>query len=91
MLIFDIIDGVSQGSVICINYLPGVIFTIAIYAKCHRAYDFLQQLECDPWDTMDEGRKLIVDFNIGKTGLASFNRSVNSGSIHVKKLCMRPR
>ena len=46
---------------------------------------FLQQLECDPWDTMDEGRKLIVDFNIGKTGLASFNRSVNSRSIHVKK------
>ena len=45
----------------------------------------------DPWDTMDGGRKLIVDFNIGKTGLASFNRSVNSGSIHVKKLCMRPR
>ena len=53
-------DGVPQGSVIYINYLPGVICNLATYVKRELVYDFLQQLECDPRDTVDADRKLIL-------------------------------
>ena len=63
-----------------INDLPvDVICDIAIYAddttlysKCDHAFDLWQQqlaseLESDLRDTVDWGRKLLVDFNAGKT------------------------
>ena len=34
--------------------------------------------------TLDWGRKLLVDFNAGKTQLVSFEQSKNTGSIDVK-------
>ena len=34
---------------------------------------------------VDWGRKRLVDFNAGKTQLASFDRSNNTGAINVKK------
>ena len=66
-----------------INDLPDdVICNIAIYAddttlysKCNRASDLWQQLELasklesDLRDTVDWGRKWLVDFNAGKTSL----------------------
>ena len=81
-----------------INDLPDdVIFDIAIYAddttlysKCDQASDLWQQLELaselesDLRDTVDWGKKWLVDFNGGKTQLASFNWSNNHGSIDVK-------
>ena len=81
-----------------INDLPDdVICDIAIYAddttlysRCDRASDFWQQLELaselesDLRDTVDWGKKVIVDFNAGKTLLVSFDRSNNNGSIDVK-------
>ena len=65
------------------NDLPDdVICNIAIYAddttlysKCDQASDVWQQLElafeleCDIRDTVDWGRKWLVDFNAGKTQL----------------------
>ena len=33
---------------------------------------------------MDWGKKLLVDFNAGKTQLVLFNRSNNTGAIDVK-------
>ena len=42
------------------------------------------ELEYDPWDTVDWGKKWLVDFNSGKTQLVSFNGSNNHGSIDVK-------
>ena len=42
------------------------------------------ELEYDPWDTVDWGKKWLVDFIGGKTQLVSFNRSNNHGSIDVK-------
>ena len=33
---------------------------------------------------MDWGKKWLVDFNVGKTQLVSFDRSNNNGSIDVK-------
>ena len=81
-----------------INDLPNdVICDIAIYAddttlysKCDRASDLWQQLELaselesDLRDTVDWGKKWLVDFNAGKTQLVSFDRSHNNGSIDVK-------
>ena len=81
-----------------INDLPDdVICNIAIYAddtplysKCDQASDLWQQLEVaselesDLRDTVDWGRKWLVDFNAGKTQLGSFDRSNNTGAIDVK-------
>ena len=82
-----------------INDLPDdVICDIAIYAddttlysKCDRASDLWQQLELaselesDLRDTVDWGKKWLVDFNAGKTQLVSFGQSNNIGSIDVKR------
>ena len=74
-----------------------VICNIAIYAddatlysKCHQASDLRQQLELaselesDLQDTVDWGRKWLVDFNAGKTQLVLFEWSKNTGAIDVK-------
>ena len=83
--------------VLYINDLPDVICDIAIYAddttfysKCDQASDLWQQLELaselesDLWDTVDWGRKWLVDFNAGKTQLVSFDQSNKTGAIDVK-------
>ena len=81
-----------------INDLPDDnVFDIATYAddtslysKCDQASDLWQQpelaseLESDLWDTVDWGKKWLVDFNAGKTQLVSFDWSNNNGSIDVK-------
>ena len=81
-----------------INDLPDdVICNIAIYAddttlysNCDQASDLWQQLELaseiesDLRDTMDWGRKWLVDFNAGKTQLVSFDWFTNTGAINVK-------
>ena len=81
-----------------INDLPDdVVCNIAIYAddttlysKCDQASDLWQQLELASElasglrDTVDWGRKWLVDFNAGKTQLVSFDRSKNTGAIDVK-------
>ena len=36
------------------------------------------------YETLDWGRKWLVDFNTGKTKLVSFDQSNNTGAIHVK-------
>ena len=81
-----------------INDLPDyVICDIVIYAddttlysKCDRPSDLWQQLELaselesDLRDTVDWGKKWLVDFSDGKTQLVSFDQSNNNGSIDVK-------
>ena len=81
-----------------INDLPdNVICNIAIYAndttlysECDQASDLWQpleltsELESDLRDTVDWGRKWLVDFNAGKTQLVSFDQSNNTGAIDVK-------
>ena len=79
------------------DLLDDVICNIAIYAddttlysKCDQASDLWQQLELaselesDLQDTVDWGRKWLVDFNAGKTQLVSFDWSKNTGAIDVK-------
>ena len=61
-----------------------------LYSKCDQASHLWQQLalaselESDLQDTVDWGRKWLVDFNAGKTQLVLFDRSNNNGSIDVK-------
>ena len=71
--------------------------TIVIYAdnntlssKCEQISDLWQQLELafvneyDLKETVDWGRKWLVDFNAGKTQLVPFDWSNNSGNIDMK-------
>ena len=81
-----------------INDLPGdVVCSIAIYAddttlysKCDQAsnlwqqLEFASELESEVRDTVDWGRKWLVDFNAGKTQLVSFDWSKNTGAIDAK-------
>ena len=81
-----------------INDLPDdVICDIAIYAddttlysKCDQASDLWQQLELaselesDLRDTVDWGKKWLVDFNAVKIQLVSIDQSNDTGSIDVK-------
>ena len=81
-----------------IHDLPDIVISdIAIYAddttlysKCDQASDLWQQLELaselesDLQDTVDWGKKWLVDFNVGKTQLVSFDWSNNTGAIDVK-------
>ena len=81
-----------------INHLPDdVICNIAIYtdsttlySKCYWATDLWQQpelaseVDSDLRDTVDWGRKLLVDFNAGKTQWVSFDWSNKTGAIDVK-------
>ena len=61
-----------------------------LYSKCDQASDLWQQLELaceldsDLRDTLDWGRKWLVDFKVGKTQLVSFDWSNNTGAIDVK-------
>ena len=81
-----------------INGLPdNVICDIPIYAggttfysKCDQASDLWQQLELaselesDLQDTVDWGKKWLVDFKAVKAQLVSFDRSNNTAAIDVK-------
>ena len=61
-----------------------------LYSKCNQTSDLWQQLELaselesDLLDTVEWGRKWLVDFNAGKTQLVLFDRSKNTGAIDVK-------
>ena len=63
---------------------------IALYSLCYQASDLWQQLklaselESGLWDTVDWGKKWLVDFNAWKTQLVLFDWSYNTGSIDVK-------
>ena len=80
-----------------INDLPDVICNINIYtndttlySKCDQASDLWQQLELaselesDARDTVDWGKKCLVDFNAGKNSTCFFDWSNNTGAIDVK-------
>ena len=41
------------------------------------------ELESDLQDTVDWGRKWLVDFNVGKTQLVSLDRSNNTSANHL--------
>ena len=66
--------------------LPSMLMILV--SKCNRLSDLWQQLELvselesDLQDTVDWGKKWLVDLVAGKTQLVSFDRSNNNGSIY---------
>ena len=88
--------GVPEGSILVPTlFLQYVNITIyaddtTLYSKCDQASDLWQQrelaseLESDLRDTVDWGRKRLVDFNAGKTQLVLLDWSNNTGAIDVK-------
>ena len=48
-------------------------------------FELSSELESDLQDTVDWGKKWLVDFNARKTELVSFDQSNNTGSIDLKK------
>ena len=91
--------GVPQGSILgpkllllYINNLPDDVIMLLLpsYSKCDQTSDLwhelelASELESDLKDTVDWGKKWLVDFNVGKTQLVSFDRPNNIGSIDVK-------
>ena len=46
--------------------------------------ELASELESNPRDTVDWGRKWLIDFNAGKTPLVFFDWSNNTGAIDVK-------
>ena len=90
---YPVNGGVPQGSILdptlfllYINDLPDdVICDVSIYADdLWQQLELASELESDLRDTVDWGKKWLVDFNAGKTQLVSFDRSNNNGSIDVK-------
>ena len=79
----DIPDDVVCNIAICAD-------DTTLYSNCDQASDLWQQLELaselesDPRDTMDWGKRWLVDFNAGKTQLVSFGRFNNNDFIDVK-------
>ena len=80
-----------------INDISDVICDIAIYtddttlySKCDKVSNLWQkleltsELESDLQETVDWGRKWLVDFNVGKTQLVLFDWSNNTDAIDVK-------
>ena len=82
LYINDIPDNVTCGIAIYAD-------DTTLYSKCDQAFNLWQQLELDSelesdlQDTVDLGKKWLVDFNFGKTQLVSFDQS-NNGSNDVK-------
>ena len=64
-----------------------------LYSKCDQASDLWQQLELaselesDLRNTVDWGRKWLVDFNAGKTQTVSSDLSKNTGAIENGWVC----
>ena len=70
--------------------LLSMLMILLFYSKCDHASDLWQQLELaselesNLRDTVDWGKKWLVDLNAGKSQLVLFDRSNNNGSIDVK-------
>ena len=72
-------------SVILLSMLTILLSTLNDQASdLSQQLELASELESDLRDTVDWGKKWLVDSNAGKTHLVSFDRSNNTGSIDVK-------
>ena len=63
---------------------PGFPGRMATLSDLWQQLESTFELEFDLQDTVEWGKKWLVDFNAGKTRLVSLDRSNNTGSIDVK-------
>ena len=75
--------------IVSVIYLSMLMIPLSILSVIRHRDQWLQlqlasELESDLRDTVDWGKKWLVDFNAGKTQLVSFDWSNNTGSIDVK-------
>ena len=61
-------------------------YDTTLYSKCDlwQQLQLVSELEPDLRDTVDWGKKWLVDFNVRKTQLISFDQSNDTGAIGVK-------
>ena len=71
-------------SVILLFMLMILLSTLKCDQASWQQLDLASDLESDLQDTVDWGKKWLVDFNAGKTHLVSFDQSNNTGAIDVK-------
>ena len=70
-------------SVILLSMILLFILSVTRRPICGSNLNWLLNLNLI-YETLDWGKKWLVDFNAGKTQLVSFDRSNNNGSINVK-------
>ena len=73
-------------SVILLSMLMILLSNLSVirHLICDQQLELVSELEFDLPDTVDWGRKWLVDFNAGKTQLVLFDQSNNTGAIDVK-------
>ena len=57
----------------------------SLMVVCINLFEPSVAIKSDQQDTVDWGKKWLVDFNAGKTQLVSFDQSNNNSFIDVKK------
>ena len=73
-----------KGPILVLLFSYYTLMTFLTLSMLWQQLELASELESDLQDTVDWGRKWLVDFNAGKTQLVSFDRSNNTGAIDVK-------
>ena len=82
-----LIDTCYRNLNFCSRFLPiylSPVISIMVTDTLWQQLQMASELESDLRETVDWGRKWLVDFNAGKTQLVSFDPSKNTGAIDVK-------
>ena len=71
-------------SVILLSMLTILLSTVSVIRHLWQQLELASNLESDLRDTVEWGRKRLVDFNAGKIQLVSFHQSNDTSAIDVK-------
>ena len=71
-------------SVILLSMLTILLSTLGMIRHLWQQLELASNLKSDLRDTVEWGRKCLVDFNVGKIQLVSFDQSNDTSAIDVK-------
>ena len=71
-------------SVILLSMLTILLSTLGVIRHLWQQLELASNLKSDLRDTVEWGRKCLVDFNVGKIQLVSFDQSNDTSAIDVK-------
>ena len=71
-------------SVILLSMLTILLSTVSVIRHLWQQLELASNLESDLRNTVEWGRKRLVDFNAGKIQLVSFHQSNDTSAIDVK-------